>query len=497
MSGELNTASLAADDGAVIPRIKLSETGYTGLKRIDGHVVEEMNRAFRFPAFLKIVDEMRVNPTVAAALNIYRMMLGRVKWSVEAPNDATDVQKERAKFIETCMTDMEGSWEDFIVETLSYLEYGYAVHEKVFRRRLRRNGSKFDDGLVGIKKLPPRSQSTIYKWLFSDDGREVLGVQQDIALLTDSDRYASLLNSGKTYIDIPRDKFLLFRADPQRDNPEGRSILKGCYLAYKQLQLVQDQEMIGIARDLGGIPCFGIPPRYMADDASPADKAVFNSFINIGENLSTGSQTSVVMPLMYDEHTKQPLFTFTLLESKGGKMFDTSKIIQRLQNDILTALGVDIIKLGGNSGDSFSLAESKTALMSLNLDYRLSEIRDVLNQDLIPALYQANGWLDTDLPKFVTSDFDNVSIEEMSKGLQRLKAVSLIEVDRPVLNMVRRTIGVKERPDDEPPDLEALNLTDGQSKSGAAFDTPTGGLNGQANSVSKQDNSANNLENSA
>ena len=62
----------------------------------------------------------------------------------------------------------------FITEVCTYLDYGFAIHEKVFRRRLKANGSKFNDSIIGWRKLPVRSQSTISNWLFSDDGRELL-----------------------------------------------------------------------------------------------------------------------------------------------------------------------------------------------------------------------------------------------------------------------------------------------------------------------------------
>lgn len=496
MANELDSASLAPDDTAVLPRISGVEKGYTGLRRSGKSILEEANREFQFPAFLKVVDEMRNNPTVAAALLVYRMMLGRVSWTVEPPTGASEEQKERAKFIASCMTDMDDSWASFINETISYLEYGFAVHEIVPRRRLLRNGSKFNDGLVGLRKLPPRSQSTISGWNYSTDGRVIESITQNFGSSTNAYNYAQLTAKG-TSVDIPRDKVLLFRADATRDNPEGRSILKGCYLAYKQLEIVQDQELMGLARDCQGIPVMGIHPKYMSDDASDGEKATYNTFLAMVDNLSTGSLKSAVVPLMYDPETKLPAFTLSLLESKGGAKFDTSKIIQRLQNDILTALSCDIIKLGGNSGDSFSLADAKTNMLSLSLAYRLKEIAEVLNTELIPWLYKANGWLDTELPKFVHGDFDNEDLETFSKALQRLKAVGLVEVRRDVLNRVRSAIGVKELPEDEPPDVEALMLTDGGSRSGDSFSTPTGGLNGTADSVADNNTSDNNMENAA
>lgn len=499
MTEKLSEASLAPDKGAVIPRVRNSEIGITGLKKANKRIIDEANRAFQFPAYLKLLDEMRNNPTVGAGLNIYRMMLGKVEWTVEPPLGASDVQKDRAKFIASLMDDMEHSWASFLTEVETYLEFGFCVSEKVFRRRLKQNGSKYNDGRVGIRKLPIRSQATICGWLYSEDGRELIGVEQSLANVVDANRYVALTKNGTT-IKIPREKFLHFRADATKDNPEGRSILKSCYLAYKQLQLIQEQELLGLSRDLQGIPVIGLPAEWMdLSKATDAQTASVTAFTNMADGLSTGNQASVIIPLLYDESTKNPLVTFDLLESKGGKNYDTSAIIQRLQNDILTSLSCDVVRLGGNSGDSFSLAETKTNLLSLALAYRLKEIKEVLNNDLIPAIFAANGWEDTDLPKFATSDFDNVSLEEFSKYLQRVKSVGLLELDREVMNKVRTTMGVSPRPADEPVNEDDMLL--GQeadvSKSGKSFNSDTGGQNGTSNKVSGKDKSVDNPDNSA
>lgn len=246
-------AALQPDSDAIVPRLKLAETGITGLRHSNKQILEEANRAFQYPQFIKIVNEMKTDATIAANLLAYRTLIGRVEWSVEPPIGATDVQKSRAEFIETCMEDMEHSWSSFITEITSYLEYGFSIQEKVFRRRLKANGSRFNDGLVGWKKLAPRSQGTISAWNFSEDGRDLLSVDQDLSGITNSSRFL-IANNGNSKITIPRNKFMLFTCDSTRENPEGRSLLKGAFVAYKKLNLLQDQMMIGIARDLGGLP---------------------------------------------------------------------------------------------------------------------------------------------------------------------------------------------------------------------------------------------------
>lgn len=201
-------------------RVKFSETGYTGLREFDGIILEESRKQLQFPHANKTYQEMAQDATIASALSLFEMMISRVKWRVVPPEDATEEEKQQAKFLRQCMDDMDHSWFSFIKEVTSMFTYGYCVNEKVYRRRQRQYGSRYNDNLVGIKKLPVRSQTTIKEWKFSDDGRNLLAVIQDTNLLNDGFRLAN----SKEYageIVIPRKKFLLFRTDVSRDNPQG------------------------------------------------------------------------------------------------------------------------------------------------------------------------------------------------------------------------------------------------------------------------------------
>lgn len=487
--------ALQPDSDSVIPRIKLSESGTTGLAVSNKKIYEEANRLFQYPQFVKVVNEMRNDATVAANLLAYKTLIGRVDWSVKYPVGATEAQIKRADFIASCMKDMEHSWSSFITEVTSYLEYGFAIHVKVFKRRLKVNGSRFNDGLVGWKKLAPRSQSTISDWKFSDDGRDLEAIEQDLRNINSTAKFI-LADAGTSKVTIPRKKFLLFTCDSTKENPEGRSLLKGAYVAYKKLNLLQDQLMIGVARDLGGVPVFSVHPRYLDPNASPEDKAVADSFRQIGENLTTGAQGSVVMPLLYDPESKQPIFKMELLESKGGKAYDVPAICKQLQDDIAAAMSCSVLRLTGNSPDNYSVGTGKTNLMALHLAYRLKEISDVINNDLIPQTFALNGWNDTEFPEIVFGDFDRPAMEEFSKMLQRVASVGMVEFDRPTANLIREYIGVPIKPEDEEIDKESLtNQGNGGSKSGQGFASPSG--EGTRKTPSGRDNSSDNVENSA
>lgn len=486
--------ALGPDDSVTIPRIKMGEVGFTGLRVINKSIIEETQRSFRFPMFLKTVEEMRNNPTVGAAMNVYRMMINRVQWSVEPPVGATDKEKARANMVDSMMHDMDGSWEEFIQSVIPYIEYGFGVHEIVLRRRLNKTGSKFNDGIVGIGKLAPRSQDTIVGWVFDETGSDLVAVEQTVQYLQNSQRYLNRTNIDGRIV-IPREKFLLFTSNPSKGNPQGNSIYKNIYLAFKQLSILQEQQLVGISKDVQGILKIEIPAMYLDPSASDDQRATAAAFQNIIDNYNAGTQRGLLVPRIIDENNNS-LFGYELMVSKGTSPYDLESIIKGLQGDILSALNVDILKLGDASG-SFSLAEAKTSILSLAIDSRLKEIASTLNHALIPMIYQMNGWEITNLPKFTYGEPEEIDLESFSSAIQRIFATSAIEVDRDTLNRVRKMIGVPELPEDEPVhvDMLPINLSGVESKSGKGMSIGTSGVGTARNPYGQGDSSVANKEN--
>jgi hypothetical protein len=462
------------DTGTTIPRISLQEQGFVGLRTASGHIFPESNSAFNYPNFIKTVNEIRHNPTVGSAMNVYRMFISRVNWRIEPHKDSNETDKQRAAIVETMMHDMEHSWSSFIEEVVPYLEYGFDIHEKVLRRRLVRNGSFYNDGLIGIRKLAPRNQDTIDKWLFDETGSDLLGVRQNIQNIENSYRFSDRKDENGL-IPIDREKFLLFTASGNRGNPQGNSIYKAIYLSYKMLTLLQESELVGVAKDVQGILKITIPPKYLDPNASTEDKAVVTAFQGIIDSYNAGTQRGLLVPNMIDQESKLPLFTYDLMETRSGAKYDVENIIKRLQSDILSALNCDIVKLGSSGDGSFSLASAKTSVLALAIDYRLREIGGVLNNDLMKTIYQMNGWSCEKMAKFVYEDIEDIDIEAFGKFIQQVFSVGAIEFDRPVANRVRSFFGVPELPVDMPVDKEKLSTAMANVESSAGEGMKTAG----------------------
>jgi hypothetical protein len=489
----------APDEGVSVPRLKMGETGFAALKTRSGKMLEESNQNFRYPALLKVVAEMEASPPVAIALGAINTLMNRAEVTVEPVTGETEQDRTRREFLLSVLHDMENSWQSTMQSISSYKQYGHCVQEMVFRRRLPKNGSKWDDGLVGLKGLKCRPQNSIAKWNFSEDGRTLVSLSQSLTNVENSYRFQNLTDENG-FIVIPREKFLLFRADAQNDNPEGVSCLKPCYLAYKQLTLLLDHLMTGVSKDTSGIPFAQLPPKYMDANASPEDKAVYTGTQTILNNVADGVSKGIIFPRMVDPESKTDLFSFSLLEQKSGKAYDLPAIIRLLQANILSVLSCDAITMGSDKGGSLSLQDGSTNLLALQVAYRLSEVANTLNQELVPALWRMNGWSCERLPKVAFKDVSSVSIEEFTKGIQRLASTSMLEVSRPVLNKIYEVMGFPQRPDDEPVDVANLpaTLTGQSSKSGSGMEVGTSGKGTAKNGVDNGQNpSDNNADNNA
>lgn len=489
--------ALNPDDGITIPRLSLKEQGFSGLKTTNGYVWEESNRAFRFPAMLKLVDELRLNPTVATCLTAYKLLMSRAEWYIESPVGATSQEIERGKFVASCMDDMEESWKSTAAGWFDYMEYGSHVSEKVYRRRLFKNGSKYNDGLVGIRKIAPRARSSIQRWMFSDDGRDLLGVEQSLRYMAKSYLYMDQTDE-QGLIPISREKFLLFVCDGYLGNPEGNSILKSVYLAAKQLTLLQEQELLSVAKAVQGLLKIAIPPKYLDPNASAADAAVLAAFQAIITNYNSGTQRGLLVPNMIDPESKLPLFTYEIMGEKGQASIDVGAIVARLQGDILSAMSCDVLKMGADAAGSFSLADGATNILSLAVSHRLNEIADVLNTDLVVQLYELNGWEKVNLPKFKYKDISPVSKEEASKFIQRVMSVGGIEMDRGIFNKIRVMGGFEPKPEDAPIDFNNLSTTLAGKSSSAGQGMEVGVVgDGTSTKPGGKDKSAQNADNKA
>ena len=474
-----------------LSRFKLSEIGSIGLPVFDGVSTDEIKRELNFPQSVRTFKEMSYHSTINGSLSFFDTIISKAVWEFKPPKDATEEEKDQCRIINEMMQDLEdGSWTDFIRDVMTINIYGFSVHEKVYRRRYKVNGSMYNDGLIGWRKLPIRSQESIEKFLFSDSGNEIVGVQQNISNL--SDPYNQYSKYKTPLINIRRSKFMLFRQGKHRGDPYGKSPLRDAYVAWRFLTEIESLECIGAEKDLVGVPVLTLPPSLLSTEAGENEQSLRRYYENEMRNLQAGEQSAVILPAIFDPDTKQALFKLELLSTDSKRGFDLTKIKEYYKNMITTSLATDIMTMGQSQVGSFALGSLKNSIAGAVAEATIRRIAEVIDRELIIQTYELNGW---NPARRGVMDYDNLNdadLEGMSKYLQRVASVGLIEKDREVLNAVRMNIGIDPLPNDIEPRVELIDFT---SRAGDGMAKGSG--NGTSDSAASADTSALNLDNAA
>ena len=412
----------------------MKEIGRIGQKRYAGVFFEEFLPELRGVKGIEAYKEMSDNDdTVGAILFAMEMLFRQATWNVEPAGDSAK-DREAAEFVESCMNDMQETWTDTISEILSFLTFGWSFHEIVYKRRCGKSGnantrSKYDDGLIGWKKLPIRAQETLYQWEY-DDEDNLIGMTQmpppDFGLYT-----------------IPMEKGLLFRTRSRKNNPEGRSILRTAYRSWYFKKRIQEIEGIGIERDLAGLPVIIAPEGVdIWDSRDPDMELLLAGLEAMAKNVRRDNTDAIVVPHGYE---------FTLASTGGSRQFDTNAIIGRYDKGIAMSVMADFLFLGHEGVGSFALGSSKTKLFATAIGAFLDIICETFNSQGIPPLIDINGEHFkgiTDYPKMTHGDIEDADIEKLAAFLKDMTGVGILIPDDSLEDYVRQAAHLPERIED-------------------------------------------------
>lgn len=396
------------------PSVPLVESGSSGLKRYAGLVNEEFLVELQGRRGTKVYREMRDNSaTVGACLGATEMLCRQASWHV-APysQDREDIM--RAEHVDTCRGDMSMSWPETIAEHLSMLTFGWALHELVYKFRggdvndpTRR--SKYSDGLVGWRKIPLRAQDSLHEWDFDENG----GAHAMLQMAPPDFKLRR----------IPIEKALLFRAKAEKNNPEGRSLLRNAYFPWYFVKNMATVEAIGVERDLTGLPVGYIPAECMAKDASDNDKAAKDAFVKLLRDLKRDEHEYALIPNQLDEKGN-PRFKLELLASPGRGRHDTSAIIDRYNREIAITILFDLVLMGQPNTLQYK-GKNVPQIFSVALTGWLDAIAEIYNSFAIPRLMRLNGWPTDRLPRLEHSDVETPDLAALGDYISKLSATGL------------------------------------------------------------------------
>ncbi len=364
--------------------------GSTGLKESGGYIHEEFLPKLRGRNGVRMYQEMAENNAIVGAiLFIIDSLVRQVEWRVETPageeeNEAAIKEKE---FIEEALRDMSHTFEDFISEVLSMLVYGWSYFEVTYKIRRgpdqadSKFKSKYTDGRFGWRKIEIRSQDSLLRWLFDEDGG-LDGMEQ-------LNSYGS--GASKGAVVIPIEKALLFRTRLVKGNPESKSLLRPAVRSWFFQKRIEEVEAIGIDRDLAGMPLMEVPREILNPNAGPTDKKIRSQLETMVQQIRVDERWGGLIPTELDTEGKPTGYKFRLQTTGGKRMIDTNTIVKRHESRIAMVFLAEFIMIGMDRVGAQSSDVSKKDMFKLGIETILGTIASVFNQYAIGRLEKLNG----------------------------------------------------------------------------------------------------------
>ena len=359
-----------------------------------------------FPRRLCVFDNMMLDDAVFNSVDVTNlpvlMAMANGKF-VPGPSKSS-AAKAMADFMNYNIRNMSfGTWMQYINNANTDLQYGFSLQNIVTEKR---DHGPFK-GFRVLKKLAPRAQKSLYGWVWDKDFRELKGIVQKPNLRQNREPKLGDFNNGlnilvntldfrQNYPFIQSSQLLHHVYNPTDNNPQGDSPLMHCYDAWLEKKLVERYEVVGVSKDLGGALVLRVPSQLIerANDPLnyPDEAAEYQALQDDAGALHAGESSYIVLSSDVDPVTKTADYG---IEFKGidggGKQYKTSDIIDQKRKSIYNVFGSGFLLLGQSEVGSYALSSSQTSTHALYVQRNIMWKTDVLNNQLVTTIMQANN----------------------------------------------------------------------------------------------------------
>jgi hypothetical protein len=373
------------------------ELGRPSKKRYGASLYDDYLTSLTGQQGIRTYREMSNDPSVGAVLFAIEMLLRRMTWQV-TPFDASSQAAETAWFLEECRQDMSHTWADHMAAASTMLTYGFAPFEIVYRQRTEAGHSRFRDGRIGWRRFGFRPQDTLNRWERDPDGG-LAGMWQD---------------TGQGAVLIPVEKLLLYQVRPGMGDPESRSILRAAYRAWWFKKRSEEIMLIGLERNLAGLPVLRIPAASIIANDELNQRAEL-----MARRLKQDEQMGVVWPSDRWEDGSE-MYGIDTLKTPGAPGVSPIEIVRMYAADIAATVLADFLSLGRDATGSRALADPKQELFQQALGAWADSMEECLNRFAVPRLFALNGLPTDELPQIKHGPVEKVDLDALGTFVLRL-----------------------------------------------------------------------------
>ena len=372
----------------------------------------------------KTYRDMKLDPMIGGSLSFIKALISKTGYQVKAVKGSTAQQKELIKAINNSLSNSAYGRKRLLDNVLSMLDYGASMFEVVLTKNTK--------GQFVFDVISPIHLSTVNKFNFKR------GVLQQVTINPASND--GLLFDDAATEDIDGKKVLLFRLESDQDFPLGKSLLYGCYTAWKTKSILNEYTTIGAAKNLSTVVKVSLPLEYinayMSDPTSDEAKYTEELLASV-ENLHAGKACYAVIPSDLSSGG-QSLFDISGISSESSNStFNAEQSIERYNREILFNMQTSVLALGSNSQGSFSLAENSTNLLGLFIQNIFAVVKDEFNKAL-KMVWEANGQSQDKLPELVFEDVDEQDLKVFSESWTNLVNAGAVQNNVETENLIRK-----------------------------------------------------------
>ena len=454
----------------------------------------ELSPSMRFKTYQLMLQSSAIWSSVESRIT-------SIEVSQSKPKIVYDKQSPRSlwlkEFIEYNIRGMDRTTRSIGHDAAEMVYNGIAPFEvvtKIDKSTTEYNGKFVLKDLVYID---PLSLDKVKPFETKNGGRDIAYWRQLISAFADTDGTLNTPRVGSTgVVTVDAKKIAFAGYTSSNSRPLGTSPLDACYEDWRAMKLIEEYLLMGIQRDMAGIPCLSVP-QDLIDKAQDTNSSAYATMMQLVEhmtNLHQGDQSFLILPS--DPHEGATTMKQYDINFKGidgaSKMFDLVEIIEMKKKAIYTVLGATHLIAGENGGGSYNLLEGKANIAGFMSIRDNTVIDEIYNKTVIPMILRLNNFTNeklSDIPVYVAPPPQPVSLEEFSKAVSR--TMRLLPAKAEVGNAIMERLGIDYRlPDDVTPEgyRELLFEFSDPSKVGTSEGSSGQGGNQQFNSETNDEN---------
>lgn len=391
--------------------LKAKEQGNSGTAIQGGQILmSDYNPKLSGKNAIPVYEEMRNDASVNAGLEAIKLPIQSADITADpASEDEADV-----KIADEINEQLDRLKDQYLVEALTFLDFGHCVHEMVFQPMELQYGWR-----LGLARLGYRKQTTIEAWETEDHQP---GITQRDAL-------------GQAH-SIPAVKLVRLTRKQEGDNYLGISILRTSYRNFYIKDKLYKIDAVGHERHALGVLDITVPKGATKEDKTRMRK--------LARGLRANQE-------MYLEHPEG--WEVQFLDNKSNTLRDIEPSINHHDRQIMKNVLAQFLEIGssGSSGTR-SVSEDQSRLFELAVQSVAKQIVSALQNSFVKAYVDLN-YTGRAYPTLRVANLSDDNIPVISEAVNKLVGAKALHPTKSDENTVRRMVGWPELEDEQLDDI--------------------------------------------